>query len=137
MTGAGTSHREIEKTFHHEVHGMLIGLYNYTGKDSCHFPANSETMDDIIFVQKRKIALTFELNAAEKKRYSKKASNKSFSALNFVQKSPRGHTSSPGVELGSSKDNMVEILNGTETEKYIHFWAERCQKYALFLKSFK
>ncbi len=30
--------------------------------------------------------------------------------------------SPPRVELGGSKDDMIEILNCTETEKYIHFF---------------
>ncbi len=30
--------------------------------------------------------------------------------------------SPPGVKLGGSKDDMVEILNCTETEKYVHFF---------------
>ncbi len=38
----------------------------------------------------------------------------------------------PGVELGGSKDDIVEILNCTEMENCIHFWAECCQKYTLF-----
>ncbi len=47
----------------------------------------------------------------------KKASDKSFSASNFVQKSLPDHMSiSPRVEPGGSKDDMVEILNCTETE---------------------
>ncbi len=40
--------------------------------------------------------------------------------------------SPPGVELAGSKDDTAAILNYTETENCIHFWAERCQKYALF-----
>ncbi len=65
----------------------------------------------------------------------KNTSNKSFSASNFGQKSPRGQMSiSTGVELGGSKDDTVYILNCTETENCIHFWAERCQKYAIFRK---
>ncbi len=49
----------------------------------------------------------------------KKASNKSFSASNFVQKRfGEGICLSPHkVELGGSKDDMVEILNCIETEK--------------------
>ncbi len=30
-----------------------------------------------------------------------------------------------------SKDDMVQILNCTEMENCIHFWAEHCRKYAL------
>ncbi len=41
------------------------------------------------------------------------------------------------MELRGSKDEMVQILNCTEMENCIHFWSERCQKYALFRKKFK
>ncbi len=38
----------------------------------------------------------------------------------------------PQVKLRGLKNDVVEILNCSEMEKYIHFWAERCQKDALF-----
>ncbi len=40
----------------------------------------------------------------------------------------------PGVELGGLKDNIAEILNCTEMENCILFWAECCRKYVLFQK---
>ncbi len=53
------------------------------------------------YVQKWEIIFIVGLNAAKNMHYIKKASNKSCSELNFVQKSP-GHIclSPPGVELG-------------------------------------
>ncbi len=47
--------------------------------------------------------------------------------------------SSPGVKLGGSKDWYVSnVVCCTEMEKYIHFWAQRCQKYVPHeKKSFK
>ncbi len=91
----------------------------------------------VVLLKNGKSKFTFGLNATENTHYSKKSSNKSFSASNFIQKSPRGHVfifPLPRVELEGVKDAMVEILNCTETEKYIHFWAERCRRDALFQK---
>ncbi len=49
----------------------------------------------------------FTYNTAKNTHRSQKPSNKSCSALNFVQKS----LSSPRVELGAQKFYMVEILH--------------------------
>ncbi len=57
--------------------------------------------------------------------------------MNFGQKSPRGRMSIPPPPPSRArglKDDMVEILNCTEMENCIYFWAERCRKYALFQK---
>ncbi len=62
----------------------------------------------------------------------KKASNKSFSASNFRQKSPQGAYISHQSGARGSKDDIV--LDCTEMENCIHFWAECCQKYAIFPK---
>ncbi len=67
--------------------------------------------------------------------FQKKTSYKTFSASNFIQKSPR--CLSPWSGARGSKDYMVEILNCTEMEKYIHFWAEHCWKDAVFEKKLK
>ncbi len=62
---------------------------------------------------------------------SKKASNKSCSELNYVQKShERICLSTTGTELGSSKYWQVEVLLCRETAHYIQFRAQCCQKYA-------
>ncbi len=64
---------------------------------------------------------------------SKKASNKSCSELNLVQKSLRAHMSvSCPLEWsqGARKIGRFEVLLCKETANYIQFRAQRCQKYA-------
>ncbi len=69
---------------------------------------------------------------------SKKASNKSCSELNFMQKSPRAHTSisrlPPEWSYGTRKIDRVEILNCIETVNCNQVRAQHCQKYALHRK---
>ncbi len=64
----------------------------------------------------------------------KKASNKSYSELNFLQKRSRAHSSilppPLQVELGVQKIGMFEVLLCKETTNYIKFRAQCSQKYA-------
>ncbi len=77
-----------------------------------------------------RITFNLGLNAAKNTHPIKKASNKSCSELNFVQKSPWAHMSIPPPEWskGAQKIDMVEILSCTERAKYIKFRALHCQK---------
>ncbi len=70
-------------------------------------------------VQKYEIRFTLALSAANNTHYIKKASNKSCSELNFVQKSQwtRICLSTPRVEPGALKICTFEILKCTEMEK--------------------
>ncbi len=76
------------------------------------------------------------MNAAKNMQYFKRSFKKKFFGIEFrTKKSMRAYVYlRPRVELGDSKDDMVEILNCTEMENCIHFWAERCRKYAVFRK---
>ncbi len=85
-------------------------------------------------LKKGKSRFTFGLNAAENTHYSEKSLKKKLYGFKFRTKSAKAYVylSPSRVELGGSKYDMVEILNCTKMEKYIHFWAERCRKDALF-----
>ncbi len=79
----------------------------------------------VVLLKNGKNTFTFGLKLPKRRIRPKKASNKFFG----IEFRPRGHMSirpapHPKVELGGSKDDMVEILNCTEMDKYIHFWAE-------------
>ncbi len=67
----------------------------------------------------------------------KKSSNKVFRHRISYKEVRRANVYPPWSGARGSKDNMVKILNCTETEKYNHFWAERCWKYILFQKNFQ
>ncbi len=62
-------------------------------------------------------------------------SNKSCSALNFGQKSPRGHMSTSPQSGAMGLERWYGLIwNCIEAKKYILFWAKRCRKYALSQK---
>ncbi len=67
---------------------------------------------------------------------SKKASSKSCSELNFVQRSPRDHMSTPWSNR-TWKIDLLEILYFIERANYIYFRAQCCWKYASHPKKFQ
>ncbi len=83
-------------------------------------------------VWKHENRLTLGLNAAENTNYMEKISNKSYLELN--SHSWRICLSLHRVEIGGSKDWYDWNIIMNKTANYIHFRAERCEKYRLYGK---